>query len=477
MLQSKNTSYHIKSAIVIAIMVIFQFLPPMGQITELGMKVLGIYIALLYGWSAVNIVWPSFLALFFLGFSGYESIGTLITSGFGNATNVYIFLICVFSYFVTQSGVSNIIVKSIITRDFAKGKPWVISLLFLTAAYACGALISMTPACILLWSVLCKYCEDLGYKKSDKYPAIMIVGIALAGLMGFSLFPFRVPGSTLVGMTTEAGVSVPFVPYVIIAFVLGYGGVLLYWLLARFVFRPDVSALTAEYDFGRADKMTRYQKQVMALTVILILAFLVQSAFSATLVGQFLTKLGTSGIVLGLLMIMVFFKKQDGSSFVDIIEGTRMGVAWPVFYMLTIGMTMATAIVSDAVGIKAQLQTMLAPLMSNNGGPIILLFLTTFLILFLTSFMGNTTCALIVYTIATLYSSSLGISTALLACVVGVLANVSIVFPSANPIASIMHGKTDWVTSKDIYKYSIPIVAVMWIFATLVSLTLGSLLF
>lgn len=73
MKQSKNTSYYVKSAIVVAIMVIFQFLPPVGQITELGMKVLGIYIALLYGWSAVNIVWPSFLALFFLAFSGYDT--------------------------------------------------------------------------------------------------------------------------------------------------------------------------------------------------------------------------------------------------------------------------------------------------------------------------------------------------------------------------------------------------------------------
>ena len=30
MKQSKNTSYYVKSAIVVAIMVIFQFLPPVG---------------------------------------------------------------------------------------------------------------------------------------------------------------------------------------------------------------------------------------------------------------------------------------------------------------------------------------------------------------------------------------------------------------------------------------------------------------
>ena len=255
MKQSKNTSYYVKSAIVVAIMFIFQFLPPVGQITELGMKVLGIYIALLYGWSAVNIVWPSFLALFFLAFSGYDTVGHLITSGFGNATNVYIMLICVFSFFVTQSGVSGIIVRAIIGRKFASGRPWIISGLFLTAAYACGALISMTPACIIVWSIVCQYCKDLGYKKGDKYPVLMIVGIALAGLMGYSLFPFRVPGTTLVGMVTEAGGAVPFLPYVVCAFIIGYGSLMAYLLLCKYLFRPDVSRLAQSYDFGKTEKI------------------------------------------------------------------------------------------------------------------------------------------------------------------------------------------------------------------------------
>lgn len=475
--KSKNRSYYINSAIVVAIMVAFQFLPAVGQITPLGMKVLGIYIGLLYGWSAVGLVWPSFLGLFFLAFSGYDTVGHLITSGFGNATNIYIMLICVFSFFVTQSGVSDIIVRAIIGRRFARGRPWIISGLFLTAAYACGALISMTPACIIVWGIVCQYCKDLGYQKGDKYPVLMIVGIALAGLMGYSLFPFRVPGTTLVGMVTQAGGVVPFVPYVVCAFIIGYGSLLVYLLLCKYLFRPDVSRLTRSYEFGKADKMTRYQKQILALTVLLILAFLVQSAAPNTAIGSFLNQLGTSGIVLGLLMVMVFFKKKDGSSFADIIEATRKGVSWPVFYMLTIGMTMASALTADEGGIKAQLQSMLHPLLGSSGGRVLLLCLTTFLILFTTNFMGNLSCAMIVFNVANLYSDALGVSTALLACIIGVLANASIVFPSANPISAIMHGMTDWVTARDIYKYSVPLVVSVWIVSTILCLTVGPALF
>ena len=197
--KSKNTSFYIHSAICVAIMVAFQFLPPVGQITALGMKVLGIYIGLLYGWSTVSLIWPSFLGLFFLAFSGYDTVGHLITSGFGNATNVYIMLICVFSFFVTQSGVSGIIVRAIIGRKFASGRPWIISGLFLTAAYACGALISMTPACIIVWSIVCQYCKDLGYKNVhvgtvEAYPSLesALRLIRVSGVKEIRLAPFMV---------------------------------------------------------------------------------------------------------------------------------------------------------------------------------------------------------------------------------------------------------------------------------------------
>ena len=401
---SKNTKYYINSVICILLMLLGQLLPAMGQVTELGMHVLAIYAGLLYGWSTVGLIWPSFFGLIVLGFSGYDKVANLITSGFGNGTNVYIMLICIFSYFVTSSGVSDIIVKAIITRKFAKGKPWVISWLFLTAAYVTALLISMTPAAIFVWGILCKYCQEIGYKKSDKYPVMMIVGVAQAALMGYSVVPYHMPAATLVGMAEESGANV-------------------------------------------------------------------------TMLGQFLTKLGTSGIILALLTVLAFFKKQDGTPFVDMIEGTRKGVAWPVFYCLVIGMTIATALGSEDLGIKAQILYTLSPVLGSSGARILLLTIAVTVILIATNFMGNYSCAVIMYTVCIQFAAALGISAGLLACLLGVLANCSIVFPSANPLAAMMHGMTDWVKPKDIYKYSVPMVLSCWICAILVSFVLGTALF
>ena len=278
-LKKSNTKYYINAAIGIAIMLIGQFVPAAGSITDVGMKVLFIYIGLLWSWSTVGLIWPSFLGIIMLGFSGYDTVSNLIVSGFGNSTNIYIMLILIFSYFVTSSGVSDILVRSIIGQKFAKGKPYVISWLFLTASYVCAFLISMTPAAIIVWAILTKCCADVGYKKGDKYPILMIVGIAQAALMGYSAVPYHMPAATLVGMAEEAGYPVSFTSFVIVAFVIGYGSVLLYLLAMKFIFRPDVSKLTVGYDFSIKEKMTPYQKKILASIFLLIIAFFIQSTF------------------------------------------------------------------------------------------------------------------------------------------------------------------------------------------------------
>ena len=71
--------------------------------------------------------------------------------------------------------------------------------------------------------------------------------------------------------------------------------------------------------------------------------------------GQFLTTLGTSGIVVVFLLVMGFIKRKDGSFFADLLDGTKNGVPWPVFYLLTIGMPLAFAMTDESLGIQPML--------------------------------------------------------------------------------------------------------------------------
>ncbi|MPM92590.1 hypothetical protein SDC9_139725 [bioreactor metagenome] len=335
----------------------------------------------------------------------------------------------------------------------------------------------MTPACLIVWSLFTKYAREIGYKKGDSYPSMMIVGIAMSGLMGFSLFPFRVPGSVLVGMVEESGVSVSFLGYVATSFFAGFGSIVLYLLAGRLIFRPDVEPVRQHYEFDTSSKMTAYQKQVLGLTFLLITLFVVQSAFPATPVGQFLTQLGSSGIVLLLLTVMVFVRRGDGSPFADLLDATKNGVAWPVFYLLTVGMPLTYALADESLGISAMISAAMKPLFGGQGGFVLFAALTCLLCVVMTNFMLNGTVALIVYVIAAPFSNSLGIHPGLLACCIHLASNVSIIFPPANPIAAVMHGMTDWVTAKEIYQFAIPLAVIIWLMVSLDFLTVGRIFF
>ena len=64
---TKTVRYYILSAIGIAIMLFFRFLPPMGTVTELGMNVLGIFLGAIWCFSTVGTFWPALLALVLFG--------------------------------------------------------------------------------------------------------------------------------------------------------------------------------------------------------------------------------------------------------------------------------------------------------------------------------------------------------------------------------------------------------------------------
>ena len=59
----KNLFYWINSIIVFVLMFGVGQLPPFGQVTPLGMQILGIFVGVLYGWCTVSLIWPSLVGM------------------------------------------------------------------------------------------------------------------------------------------------------------------------------------------------------------------------------------------------------------------------------------------------------------------------------------------------------------------------------------------------------------------------------
>ena len=56
--RKKDLIYYVNVCIMLAFMFGFGYLPPVLGLTPLGMHALGIFIGLLWAWTAVDLLWP-----------------------------------------------------------------------------------------------------------------------------------------------------------------------------------------------------------------------------------------------------------------------------------------------------------------------------------------------------------------------------------------------------------------------------------
>lgn len=471
--------YYLNSAITLAIMLGFQFIPAIDPITPLGMQILGLFLGLVYGWTTVGLVWPSLLGLVLLGLTDYMSVNEAFQSGWGHSTTVFILLIVVFAYVVDKAGVTEIIATFIIARDFTKGRPWVLSGLLLLATYVVAAFVSITPSVLLMWSMLHRFCEVFGYKKKEPYPMMMMVGITLAGLMGQSAFPFKPHAVMLMGvLQTQTGMTIDPFPFTALSMLIGLTAVGGYLLLCRFVFRPDVSKIRdSDYVLPSDRTVTTYQKQVFAaLGAFIFFLFLPFLLPAGSEIKAFFTQLGNVGTVSLVLIAMALFRRKDGSVILDIADAMHNGVRWPVMCLVSTALAMSSAVVSEQTGIQQALVMALDPIFGSTSSGIPFVAVGVFLILFLTNCSNNLTTGLIMLPVMIAYAPMFGLDIRLITVVVCIMVNYAIILPSAISAAAMMHA-SEWCESRKLFKYTVPAVIMGGIIGIAYTFTIGQLFF
>ena len=93
-MEAKKINY-IHYLVVFILCFLFRFVPPVGQITPYGMGILGTFIAAIYGWSTIGMVWTSFMCLTGIGLT--VGANQMIAAGFNVTVVSMIFIFLVFA--------------------------------------------------------------------------------------------------------------------------------------------------------------------------------------------------------------------------------------------------------------------------------------------------------------------------------------------------------------------------------------------
>ena len=108
--------------IMIAIMAVFYVIPGLGggMVTPYGMKILGVFIALVYGWTFIGMLAPSLIGVFGIALAGVDNTQQVFMNTFYNA-NILMMIIGSLGFAsLAQTNASDWVFGKILSTNFAK---------------------------------------------------------------------------------------------------------------------------------------------------------------------------------------------------------------------------------------------------------------------------------------------------------------------------------------------------------------------
>lgn len=475
-----NVMYFVHTIICLVIMFGVGQLSPIEPLTPLGMNLIGIFLGVLYGWIFIDIIWPSIAGLLALMLVGGMKPGMLLNKSFGDPIVVMMFFIFVFCATINYYGLSKFISLWFITRKAVAGKPWLFTYTFLASIMLLGGLTSASPAAVIGWSILYGVCEVCGYKKGDGYPTMMVFGIVYAAQVGMAIIPFKQAALTVMSAyETMSGTHIDYAKYMIIAIVACALCSLLFLLIGKYIFRPDVSKL-ADLDASKLDKdqslsLSGVQKSVLGFLFALVALLLIPAFLPADLaVVKFLKSIGNTGICMFLVGIMCFIK-VNGKPLLRFKAMVDDGVAWGIIFILAMVQPLSGAMANPASGITPFLMSVLEPLF-GSGSPLFFALCMGLLATILTQFINNGAVGVALMPIIFSYCTNKGVGPEMAVIMVVMGVHLAFLTPAASSSAALLHGN-EWASTKSIWKSSPIVILLSWILMSAVIVIMGSMLF
>lgn len=475
-IQKKSGSIYLHVLIIVALMFGFRFIPPVGTITTLGMQIIGIFASIIYGWSTMGMVWPSFLGIFALGLLPGSDMVATFKAGFGDRVTVAIFLFLLFSNLIDKVGLSAYIANWCISRKFAQGRPWVITAMFCVAGGLISCFVNVFAGMILMWSVFYNFCDQVGFQKGDSYPKVALVAIIYCSCMASVILPFMGLALLVVGQQiTFLGVSINYVSFALMQLVLTLIAGSLLFLFAKFVIRPDVTLLkNAAFASEQKLMMTAQQKQVMGLLVLLMLLLFLPGILPETLgLTALLKALDISGAV-AIIFVCYYVINLRNPAAVPFSKIAH-SLSWDLILMFATVAPLSAAVANPEAGILSFIRTQLA-LIFEGMNPYIFTILIILIGSIITQFANNAAIVMLVMPIMYTFAIQLGANPLVLTVLCAFNLNNAFCTPAASGPAAMVFSNREWIPSRDAYLMGLTIFAINML-VTMIGLPIAELFF
>ncbi len=479
---SESQKHYLNFAIGFVLMFFFQFLPAPAPITPYGMKIIGIFLGIIYLWTTDDILWSSILGLIAMVCLGIFSGNALTQAAFGQSLLIMMLFTLAVIFCMDKSGLFGWIANWMMRLKFVQGRPWMLITILFALVYVVTLVGTGSMIIFLIWSIIYKIGEKVGYTRENKWMAAMVVGISMTSIIGQHVLPFRSgPLYMMAVFQQTTGVEINAAKYILMQGILSICLITLYILMMRFVLRLDVSALkeiNMEEFAGENVPMTKVQKflfgylfvMIIALTLPSILMFLPKNIVTDT-IGS-LNTVGMSWILFVVLCVI----RIEGKP-VLVFKEIADKMLWEMLALMACALTIAPALAGEGTGVTEALQAVLGPVFEGHG-PIFFAAVLGLFCLITSNFANNAVITMIGITVlATYMNMGIGVNGPAVMVLLVLMINMAIMIPAASGYGAILHSQASMLTKGNIYKYALLGIACTAFVYTIIGIPLGYIIF
>ncbi len=466
------------------ILMVFLLLPPLGPLTELGMKTVGVFLCTVFWWIFVDIAFSSFLCIGLLALTGVMAPNAAIAASLGSWLPIFLIGCFGLSEAVRLSGFSQRFAIWFITRPFAKGHPWILLALFFLAVTILGAIMSSVVTTILFMSIAVSILEGMGYQKGDRFAAMLIMGIGWAASASFMMTPIG-HGSNMICMEwvrRDLGYTISFPGWMVVGIPMGLLTYLVLLGFFRYVVRPDVSkfsALAADYirrEAGKIESMKLEEKAVLGVFIGVFICWMLPSVAGKILPGvaDYFDKLGfvIPPLVGAILLCIIPVKKKPLLTF----RQWMLGVEWGTVALVAAVMAIGEVIGKPETGILELMTGIIQPIVTGSPFFVVVLVSIAWVVI-QANIMSHLVSATVVYTIMMPAVIAAGVGNPV-ALGFSIFAGCHPAFslPSATAATAIVAG-SGWVPIKSMARHGVILIIPMALLFTFVCYPLASFIY
>lgn len=367
-MELKKSSY-----IHLAIMFVLAFgisaLPPFGQITPFGMKAIGVFVAVLYGWITFDLFWTSLFGFLIIPVLGLNTVAGSFGTGLANQMMITVLLSMAFAVAIGQAGVTDFMANWLLQRKIIRRSPWFLVIGIFAIAGIIGAVGPGMAAIFLLWTLVLKIADYAGLKKGDTLISYMLMMIVVWGMTTSFILPFK--GGVLIYIAylmQVTDVTIPAPSFIAFGFITIMLVLILSGVAAKFILKVDASKFVLpEHIMAEIQNAKVDERQKMSFTVLVVyIAVLLYASFFPNAPGAaFINMLGVGGVSgVGLLVLAVI--NYEGKGLIE-IKKVFANIDWSLLYLLAVTYPIADLVKHPDAGIMPTIMAAIGPIVSQLG--------------------------------------------------------------------------------------------------------------